>query len=192
MIRPRLGLDCDGVLADFAGYCLDLHNVRHGTALRHDDWTTWWPSDCFGEHAETVNAVIEEAIADPFGRCITACRPIPGAVECVRELAERFEIHVVTAIPEPLLELRIGWLLTHGFPIDAVWSARDKCPLIEQLRILAFCDDKATTANQVVERTGARSFLIETHSNRADPTIKKVRRATLRQATDLLLGRRPA
>jgi uncharacterized HAD superfamily protein len=192
VIRPRLGLDCDGVLADFAGWCLGRHNDRHGTTLVHADWTTWWPKDCFGPHAATMNALIEEAIADPEGRCIVDCPPIEGAAACVQELAERFEVHVVTAIPARFLEARIGWLLRHGFPVDAVWADADKCPLIERLRLLAFCDDKATTANQVVERTGARSFLIDTHANRAEPTIRRVRRASLREATDLLLGRRPA
>lgn len=190
--KPRVGLDVDGVLADFSGYCLRAVNDRLGASLTTADWTSWWPRDCFGQLGAAVEAVVDELIADESGACLVDCDPLPGAIECVAELAERFEVHAITSIPARLLDRRVEWLFRHGFRVWECHVAHDKPPLVASLGLLAFADDKHTTANAVSERTTARSFLIDTHANQGVPLLRKVRRASLRQATDLLLGRRPA
>ena len=186
--RPRVALDCDGVLSDFAGYVLPLINARLGTAYTLDDWTTWSPKECFGDRGHEVYRAMWASCPD--GSHVSAMAPIPGAVAAVNRLAERFDVHVVTAMREDWREARIAWLARHGFGVVGVHCAEGpkKIEVCRSLGAVAFADDKAATVNAMAGVPGLSVYLVDSHANRLDRLVPGVLRGSLAHVVDRVLA----
>lgn len=92
--RPVVLLDCDGVLADFAGGFLKLVNAHFGTAFTPSDVTTYDIAAALGwtrEKADEAYGLITASV-----RFAADLDVFPGAADGVRRLAELAEIYVVT------------------------------------------------------------------------------------------------
>ncbi len=94
MAKPKLGIDLDDVLFDFVGHFFRWHNQRYGTRLRFSDmtheklWQAWGGSPA--DAGERVPAFFGETDMLPL-------EPLPGAVEALGSLRDRYRLIVISA-----------------------------------------------------------------------------------------------
>lgn len=187
-MRERLGLDCDGVLANFAVFTLARLNKDLGLALRVGDW----------------RPVIEES---PLSRRIGAAvfrmmkedamwaglPPYPGTARRIAGLRERYDIYIVTAIEDRFAPVRNAWLERHGVQHEGlicVPRAEDKITIARDLGLVAFVEDLASTAVQMAD-AGLDSYLVRRPWNMDHPIDGTVRRGRWSQIVNWL-AKRPA
>lgn len=94
MTKPRILLDCDGILSDFHTPCLAIINELTGKDHKLEDIHSWDIFEALG-----VSADIRKATYDRMntpGWC-SKLKPYPGAAQGVAKLREMGEIHIVTS-----------------------------------------------------------------------------------------------
>ena len=150
MKRPRILLDCDGVLAAFAVPCLDAVRTHTGLVRTEADITDWDIMKSLNIDAETGEAIYKSM--ERPGLCMSI-PPYFGAVEGVAELAEFADIRVVTS---PFggahwMHERDAWLEEYmKIPPNHVMHVRSG----EKFSIWgdAFVEDKTSTLTEWEER----------------------------------------
>lgn len=95
MIRPRILLDCDGVLSDFIGGALATLNELYDTSFRREQVTEFDFTKALGMSAPAA-AAAKRAIgsAAGFARHLDV---YPGAIDGVRQLREIADVYIVTS-----------------------------------------------------------------------------------------------
>ncbi len=181
-----MGLDCDGVLADFSRYCLARINRELGTAYRARDWPRFLADESL---AKVVGALVWRLMdqADLWA----GVPPYPGSARRVAALRERYDIYVVTAIPTQFRAVRAEWLVRHGIVCEdliAVASPDEKAAVAAELGLCAFVEDLAPTAEQLAAQ-GIESYLVRRPWNDHLPLGDGVRRGTWSQILPKLLRR---
>jgi len=92
--RPIIAIDIDDVLFPFNANLLDWHNLVHGSNLALGDYTSFRLEDIWGgTKAEATDKIGE------FQRYPGSLEggPLPGALEAIRQLKDRFALVVVTS-----------------------------------------------------------------------------------------------
>lgn len=123
--RYRVLVDCDGVLADFAGSALDLIEKRTGDRHSHEELVRWDVFKAVGK--PELEHVLQDSV-EHEGFCLNL-RPLPGAKELMSVLQERYDVYVVTS---PFLARnwayeRSRWLeCQFGIPSDRVAHVKAK------------------------------------------------------------------
>ncbi|MBI2451743.1 hypothetical protein HYV50_01535 [Candidatus Pacearchaeota archaeon] len=108
----KIGIDIDGVLADFITPFLAYYNVWHGTGYSYTDITNYELWSVFGDNKEQINSKIEEYFNDADALAI---RPINGSQEIIQELNERNgRSSIITSRPLIVKEKTLEWLF-HNF-----------------------------------------------------------------------------
>ena len=110
MKKETIAIDMDGVMADVESHFLSWYNTEYLANLTHQDLKGKSESKAF-----PVKGIIKK-YANTVGFFETA--PVmPGAIEAIKKLQEKYEVYVVSAameFPSSLIEKR-NWLQTH-FP----------------------------------------------------------------------------
>ena len=110
----KIGIDIDGVTADFVTPFLPVLEEALGRPVRYEDITTYHFQDAFGYGQEMEIQIRKEIDRRDLLRCLPA---IPGARETIRRLARSHDIHFITARPEALWgQVTRTWLDGRGFP----------------------------------------------------------------------------
>ena len=122
----RLGIDLDGVVANFTQGWMDFYNREFGTDLKVEDSQRW-------------NDLVELTHFRNIGEFWRWCsnldgrsvfwhlEPFPGAVEALVELSEQgHEIVVITTKPRYAHGDTYDWIEKHGVPADEVHILDDK------------------------------------------------------------------
>ena len=184
--RERLGLDCDGVLSNFARFTLARINRELGTSLRLRDWRPIVSDDPL---VKAAAAIVWRMMGDP--EIWAQVPPYPGTARRVAALRERYDIYVVTAMPPQFADVRAEWLLRHGVPHErlvAVDDPAEKVGVAQELGLCAFVEDLAPTAEDMAA-AGIESYLVRRPWNAELPLKNGVRRGTWGQILARLLGR---
>jgi 5'(3')-deoxyribonucleotidase len=114
----RIGVDMDGVLADFNAGWMARYNSDFGTRLRPDMVVRW-----DGLHELTRFASMEAfwAWARSDGRSVFRDLPVmPGALAAMRRLAREHRIVIVSSKFEWAIPDSLAWLAEHRFPVREV------------------------------------------------------------------------
>jgi 5'(3')-deoxyribonucleotidase len=127
--RLRLGIDLDGVVADFTGGWIAAYNRDFGAALKPDQVVTWQAmvdlthfatAGQFWAWASRVNA------AHGGGSLFRRLEPYPQAVETLNSLAERHHVVIITTKPRWAVHDTYAWIADHRIPTREIHVIRDK------------------------------------------------------------------
>lgn len=114
----KIGVDIDGVTADFVTAFLPVLGGLAGREVRYEEITSYWFQEVLG-YDDATEVWVRETI-DRLG-VLRRLAPIPGALETVNRLGETHEVHFVTARPEAKWgDLTREWLSRHGFRFASV------------------------------------------------------------------------
>jgi 5' nucleotidase, deoxy (Pyrimidine), cytosolic type C protein (NT5C) len=154
-----VGLDIDGVLADYVGSLLRFLNDRLGTAYRREQITR----PHVGSNLELPPAAYR-ALKREFRECGLeglGADPIPGAIRFVHHLRARgYAICLLTGRPaatvKRLIPDTLAWLERHGVPYDECIFDREKADRLARLggavRPSAFIEDSPAQAVRIARR----------------------------------------
>jgi 5'(3')-deoxyribonucleotidase len=113
-----IGLDCDGVLADFVGATLDLAHRFTSLRFKRDDIKTW---DIFDYVKDPLNSDLKRTVQrsiEKRGFCQNL-KVLPGSIKAVQALRELGEVVCITSpwVTNPTWGYeRTEWLREHfGF-----------------------------------------------------------------------------
>ncbi|MEM1332129.1 MAG: hypothetical protein AAGG08_01615 [Actinomycetota bacterium] len=124
--RLRLGIDLDGVVADFNRGWTDLHNAEFGGSISPAVVDRW---DCLPEVGGFADMREFWAWASPKKHRASIFRHLPvyeGALEVLERLASDHHVVVVTAKPRWAVHDTFAWLSDVGFPTTEVHVIDDK------------------------------------------------------------------
>jgi len=116
----RLGIDLDGVVANFTHGWMSFYNRQFGSNLTVEDSKRW--NDLVAlTHFENIGEFWKWS-SDLDGRSVFFhLEPFPGAVEALVELSEEgHEIVVVTTKPEFAVEDTHEWIENHRIPATEI------------------------------------------------------------------------
>ncbi len=109
MAKEVIAVDIDDVLARHFEILKKHFEERHGITLTHIDVQQGLLSRIDpGEHGQFIDSV-EELIAG--ATFYTA--PLPGAIEAIKKLKQKYKPVIITARPLSIERLTIGWLKEH-------------------------------------------------------------------------------
>lgn len=114
MKRPRILVDCDGILSDFVSPALDLIHSHTGDRHTVDEITQWDVFAAVGkkEHEHILDAAVEH-------RRFCETMPLqPGAKEAIDELRNIGDVYIITSPYDARSWVyeRTRWLIQHfGF-----------------------------------------------------------------------------
>jgi 5'(3')-deoxyribonucleotidase len=121
----RLGIDLDGVVADFNAGWMARYNEEHGTTLTPDQVTTWGamiPLTRFGSEAEFWDWARNDGGPGLFRHLPL----IDGAVESLQRLARQHDIVIITTKPDWAVSETYQWIGDHAIPTNEVHITHDK------------------------------------------------------------------
>lgn len=122
----RLGIDLDGVVANFTKGWMDFYNREFGTALAVEDSKRW--NDLVELTHFTSIGEFWRWSSDLDGKSVFwHLEPFPGAVEALHSLRSvGHEIVVVTTKPRFAVGDTYEWIEKHGIPADEVHILEEK------------------------------------------------------------------
>jgi 5'-nucleotidase len=139
--RPRIAIDMDEVMADALSRHLDLYNRHYSAGVTRAQVHGKYLHEIVpAEHQEQVHQFVREV---GFFRDLPV---MPGCIEVIRELQQRYEIFITTAamqFPNSLIE-KYDWLVQH-------------LPFIPWTHIV-FCGDKSIIAADYLIDDHAKNF----------------------------------
>lgn len=121
----RLGIDLDGVVADFNAGWMDRYNAERGTEL-HPGLITSWGSMIPLTDFANMDEFWTWARNDGGRGLFASLEPYPDAIETVTRLSADHDIVVVTTKPHWAYPETFAWLVEHGFPADEVHITESK------------------------------------------------------------------
>ncbi len=172
LIDPcKLAFDIDGVVADTMEVFIRLAHERYNlTHLSKEDMHCYNLRECLDLETEILYDLIRLTLDDEHTMQIP---PLPGAQEVLTELAETAPLRFVTARIRP--ESITQWLFAvlPGVPreritVIASGAPEIKLPILNELEIRYFVEDRAETCRQLKE-AGIQPLLFEQPWNRNEP-----------------------
>ncbi len=126
MANLKLGIDLDGVVADFTAGWMRFYNREYGTQLRVEDSTTWDGLVSL-THFESMSEFWRWS-ADLDGHSVFwHLDTFPGAVQALTQLdADGHHIAILTTKPRFAVHDTFEWLARHRIPTTEVHILEDK------------------------------------------------------------------
>lgn len=143
----RLGIDLDGVVADFNGGWTKAYNQQFATELGAEAVTGWNQIPSL-THFENMGEFWHWARGLEGGSLFSRLDPYPGAVEALVGLAGEHDIVVVTTKPSWAEIDTYAWLVEHGVPASEVHITGKKWAV----DVDVFLDDAPHVLRYLVER----------------------------------------
>lgn len=187
--RPRIGIDCDGVMANFTKAYLQAIYVETGSLHDIKEVTQWDIHKCqFFTDAAEASGMTARELRDRVSKHVVKpgfcaeIEPLVGAKDAIAELQSIGEVFVITSpwdSSQTWQYERLHWLVREmGFQRTHVMQTGTKHPI----HCDVFVDDKlAHCIDVAVEWPDSHVILFDAHHNKADddkPMPGNVRRGT--------------
>jgi 5'(3')-deoxyribonucleotidase len=167
-VKERLVLDCDGVLVNFNNYINRVINEELGTSYRYWDYKTWNIKDCLGKEA----AKIMYREMDKGDVWINS--PMyPKVNYYVKKLANRYDIFIVSSLPEKFVDLRIEWLNKNKIPFNRFYradSVYNKTGIMKEIGAVVAIEDNSEVCSQIL-KAGIDCYMIQRPWNQDIPYV---------------------
>ena len=167
----RVGVDIDGVLADFNTRFIEEVIATTGKDLfppRPFDIPTWDYPQHYGYTREEVHAVWERLKANrAFWMTLPPYLGAMNLIEWLRETSQQghFDLYFITSRPGEMAKYQTEvWLAVHGgditwTPTVLISSEKGKCA--DALRLTHYLDDKWENCHDVEAHTTATVFMLD-------------------------------
>jgi len=158
--RNKIGIDIDGVLADFIVPFLEYCNGRFGISYKKEEVSSFYFLDSIGFPEEKSLKTYNDFYNSELFETIT---PIEGSFNGVLKLFQkRYRLNLVTARPDSLKEKTFLWLWKNYpniFEQVNFTNGSKKSDFCLRNSISAMIEDHADYANDCAEK-GIETFLI--------------------------------
>lgn len=154
--RLRLGIDLDGVVADFNAGWMARYNRDFQADLRPEQIIGWDQMGTLTGFAD-MDGFWTWARGD--GRTVFRdLAPLPGAIETLHDLAARHDIAIITARHPWAISDTLAWIADHGIAASEVHFLEDKTSVAcdvyiddapHQLEALVAAHPRATVCRRV-------------------------------------------
>ncbi len=122
----RLGIDLDGVVADFNEGWTRLYNAEFGASVDPDE-VAMWDAPVELTHFRSMAAFWRWAATCSNGSSLfRVLQPYPGAVDALSALATRHHIVILTTKPVYAASDTFAWIAEHRLPTTEVHIVDDK------------------------------------------------------------------
>ncbi len=122
----RLGIDLDGVVADFNAGWIPLYNERFGATVSVDD-VDGWNSPVRLTHFSSMSQFWAwSATAGQGASIFRVLDPYPHAIDTLRRLSRRHHIVIITTKPHFAIHDTYAWLAEYRIPSTEVHIVDDK------------------------------------------------------------------
>lgn len=165
----RIGVDIDGVVADFVTTFLLLVKKRYGLMLRQQDIYVHDLYLVLGIPRDEAMDLIRETI-----RC--DLQPYPGAIRGLARLRRNHGVMLVTSRPRDMMDVTKRWLSRRNIPHDRLLQFQEGSKHRSEYPFDVFVDDHLREALALVgkvphiilfDRPWNRSFNVAGHLKRA-------------------------
>ena len=126
LARRRLGIDLDGVIADFNGGWTRRYNSEFGASISADDVVVWHAPVVLTHFASMSEFWRWAATSGDGASIFRVLDPFPGAIEAIERLAIDHCVVIVTTKPSFAIRDTFDWLEEHCVPADEVHIVDDK------------------------------------------------------------------
>lgn len=168
--KITIGVDVDGVLADFMCALLERINDKYNCNLIPSDITCWdWCKDDISIYEEIKEASNDDSFIENM-------KPINGSLDVMNYLYEKCLIKIVTGrFPAAWMSTCV-WLKKYFKIHDIIFThGKDKTKDVAQVDILI--DDHAYATQVFVEEGGERAILFDQPHNREGWEVDKIEEA---------------
>lgn len=153
----KLGVDLDGVLANFTDAYAKLATER--TGIQFPKMSADWPRSWYWDRDAGVSKEDEKAIWQEITEGNTfwyRLEPLPGAhdtIRCLEKLVRQgHDVYFITnRMGRQAKTQTEQWLYNLGMNYPTVLVASDKLPIIKSLGIDFYIDDKPETVHEIAE-----------------------------------------
>jgi 5'(3')-deoxyribonucleotidase len=121
----RLGIDLDGVVADFTAGWVARYNQDFGTDIDHETVETWGAMLDL-THFDTMGEFWKWTAKDDDGSLFRHLDTYPGAIESLQRLARDHDIVIITTKPDWAVHDTFAWLSDQRLPTREVHITEDK------------------------------------------------------------------
>eukprot|EP00033_Pygsuia_biforma_P000573 GCRY01000675.1.p1 GENE.GCRY01000675.1~~GCRY01000675.1.p1 ORF type:complete len:207 (+),score=31.63 GCRY01000675.1:175-795(+) len=105
--KKVIAVDCDDVLALFVPSLIAFHNYTYGSSLELKNFHSYEFYEVWGGTAEECMVKMHEFFESEY---FSSMQPVAGAYDCLKELSEYYEFHIVTARQHFLEERTRAWI----------------------------------------------------------------------------------
>jgi 5'(3')-deoxyribonucleotidase len=121
----RLGIDLDGVVADFNSGWVGRYNSEFGSDITTDQVDSW---DAMGDltHFESMGAFWRWAARGDHGSVFRHLETYPGSLEVLGRLARHNKIVIITAKPDWAVHDTFAWIADRHIPTREVHITEGK------------------------------------------------------------------
>ena len=121
----RLGIDLDGVVADFSTGWISRYNTEFGAELRSEQVESW---NAMAEltHFDTMGAFWRWAEGEDHASIFRHLETYPDAVETLARLDRGHEIVILTAKPNWAVHDTLAWIADHHITTREVHITKDR------------------------------------------------------------------
>ncbi len=115
----RLGIDLDGVVADFNKGWVDRYNAEFGASLSSEQVTTW---DAAADltHFDDMSRFWRWAEGGDHASIFRNLETYPGAVDALGRLSRDHEVVIITTKPRWAVHDTFAWIAEHRIPTREV------------------------------------------------------------------------
>jgi len=125
--RIRVGVDLDGVVADFTGGWIRLYNAQFGASLAPEQVTTWDAPEQLTHFRAMTDFWRWARTAGGRGRSLFAdLEPYPDAVAGLRKLLDVAHVTIITTKPTWAIPDTLRWLSRLDLPLREIHITSDK------------------------------------------------------------------
>jgi 5'(3')-deoxyribonucleotidase len=121
----RLGIDLDGVVADFTGGWVARYNQEYGTDIDPREVETWGAMIDL-THFDAMEEFWKWTSRGEDGSLFRHLDTYPGAIESLQRLARRHDIVILTTKPDWAIHDTFAWLSDQRLPTREVHITEDK------------------------------------------------------------------